>query len=564
MDRCGPDRKGSSNRVRIALCLWSSMLVLPPGIALAQQAPDDTTGGGTTGGPDPAREDALRFDVMEYLVQGNTVLPVVDIEEAVYPYLGPGKTIADVEGARAALEQRYNDRGYVTVAVSIPEQSVGSGIVRLDVAEGRVGRLRVRNSRYYSLGRIKEAAPSLAEGTVPNTDAVERDTDVLNRLPGRRVTPLLRGGVEPGTVDADLNVEDTAPWRADIELNNQYSADTDPLRLATEIGYDNLFQLGHSLSLQYTVSPGEPSNTSVFGATYIFRVPEWEQSLLVYGIKSNSDVSTLGDTSVVGDGEIVGARAILPLPPLGDFSHTLVAGFDYKDFNESSTIGNDTDNTNETPIAYFPATFDYSATLNDGSGSTRAHLGGVFNIAGLSDSAIDFEKKRAGSSPNFAYAKFGVERLQDLPAEFQLLARVEAQLSDGPLISNEQFGIGGVSTVRGYLESEEFGDSGVAGTLQIDTPDLSDKFGDSVAEQVQSWTFHVFGDVGHTVLDDVVTLPDGERPDDSFTLASIGLGSEIELFNHLTAGIDVALPLLDGSETGQGDVRVLFFVAAGL
>ena len=51
-----------------------------------------------TAGPKPvesaaAEQAAPRFDVLEYRVEGNTSLPAVDIERAVYPHLGPEKTV---------------------------------------------------------------------------------------------------------------------------------------------------------------------------------------------------------------------------------------------------------------------------------------------------------------------------------------------------------------------------------------------------------------------------------------------------------------------------------------
>lgn len=45
------------------------------------------------------------FNVFEFKVDGNTVLPIGKIEESVYPFLGETKTIDDVEKARSALEK---------------------------------------------------------------------------------------------------------------------------------------------------------------------------------------------------------------------------------------------------------------------------------------------------------------------------------------------------------------------------------------------------------------------------------------------------------------------------
>ncbi len=81
------------------------------------------------------------------------------------------------------------------------------------MSELKVGQLRVKNSRYFDLDRIKDSAPSLKEGSVPNFTDVTKDIVSLNQWPDRRVTPALRAGVTPGTVDVDLNVEDKAPFR---------------------------------------------------------------------------------------------------------------------------------------------------------------------------------------------------------------------------------------------------------------------------------------------------------------------------------------------------------------
>ncbi|MBL8266016.1 MAG: hypothetical protein JNL55_06535, partial [Steroidobacter sp.] len=44
------------------------------------------------------------FNINEYRVLGNTVLPATEIETAVYPHLGDRKTIGDVEVVRQQLE----------------------------------------------------------------------------------------------------------------------------------------------------------------------------------------------------------------------------------------------------------------------------------------------------------------------------------------------------------------------------------------------------------------------------------------------------------------------------
>ena len=60
--------------------------------------------------------------IREYRVTGAHRLPEVEVQEAVYPFLGPGRTERDVEQACAALEKAYYEKGFQTVSVEIPPQ----------------------------------------------------------------------------------------------------------------------------------------------------------------------------------------------------------------------------------------------------------------------------------------------------------------------------------------------------------------------------------------------------------------------------------------------------------
>ena len=98
----------------------------------------------------------------------------MEIETAVYPFMGPGRTRDDVEHARAALEKAYHDRGYQSVVVEVPAQTVADAVVRLHVVEAAVGRLRVTGSRYFSPDFIRTQTPALKEGQVPDFNAAQR------------------------------------------------------------------------------------------------------------------------------------------------------------------------------------------------------------------------------------------------------------------------------------------------------------------------------------------------------------------------------------------------------
>ena len=161
--------------------------------------------------------EVISFYIRQYKVEGAKKLTKLEIEEAVYPYLGPGRTPDDVEQARQSLEKAHHQKGYQTVSVSIPQQDPRRGIIRLEVSQGAVARLRVKGSRWFLPSEIRKAVPSVAEGKTPDLNQFTKEIIAVNRLADRRVTPELRPGMEPGTVDIDLTVEDKLPLHGSTE-----------------------------------------------------------------------------------------------------------------------------------------------------------------------------------------------------------------------------------------------------------------------------------------------------------------------------------------------------------
>ena len=490
--------------------------------------------------PMPTKPQAEHhFYIQAYNVEGGGhLLPRLEVETAVYPYLGPYRTTEDVEEARTALEKAYRDKGFRTVSVQIPPQQVHSGLITLQVMQGQVARLRVRGSRYFSLDQIKQEAPSLQEGNSPNFSQVTHDLQVLNDLPDRRVTPTLRAGETPGTVDVDLNVKDTPPVHGSLEINNRYSADTTPLRLNGSVSYDNLWQLEHSLGFSFQLSPEDLNQVKVFSAYYLARIPgvSW-LSLMLEGTDQDSNVNTLGGIGVVGKGDVVGGRAVITLPAAPNFYHSLSLGIDYKHFDQDVMIaGTET----VTPVTYYPLSAAYSASWVGKGHQTQlnASINLALREAGSDDAEYDLN--RHGASGNFIYIRGDISHTLDLPADFQLFGKVQGQAADQALVNSEQFSGGGLGTVRGYLESEELGDNGGFGSIELRTPSLSTLLGKTVDE----WRFYVFGEGGVLTTDD--PLPEQQS---FFKLASIGVGTRIKLLGHLNGSFDVGLPLEDGPQT---------------
>ncbi len=527
----------------------------------AEQPPQTQSPASSPAPAAPAEAAPVKyFPIMEYQVEGNTLMRTIDIERAVMPFLGEGKSIKDVEAARQNLEKIYHDHGYQTVLVNIPQQEVSSGIVHLTVVEAPVGQLAIKGSKYHSLETIEATVPQLQGGVVPNFNEVQKELAQVNHTDDLHVTPVLRASATPGQVDVDLNVQDTLPLHAMVEANNRYSANTSELRLIGEVSYDNLFQANQSMSVEYQTAPEHPDQAKIWSVSYVIPTKGglvWA----LYAVRSDSNIAAVGDLDVIGDGSIYGVRLIDPLPSSSPtFYHNFTAGIDYKDFKQDVVLqGSD---TLASPAQYAPFTLQYTATwlgqpvpahqtaaTTGARSSTTFDLGTNFLIDGFGTQGDQFAVKRAGASPTYVIFHPGLQRQQVLPYSFSLVAKVDGQVASGPLISNEQFGAGGVESVRGYTESERLGDNGLRGSLELRTPQLL--YG---RPRFTSSYFYVFFDGARVRI--LEPLP-AQRT--GYDLASEGIGFRFK-YGGLSTDLDGARADTQGYVTRIGSYSAQFRV----
>lgn len=413
------------------------------------------------------------FDIFEYQVQGVSRLSDAQIEQALEPFLGPGKSFKDVDAARAGLEKAYHDAGYLTVTVSIPEQKIEAAVVTLQVQEVVIERLKVANSEYHVPDVIRAKVPELAEGNVPNFNEMQKQLANVNRSADLKVTPVLRASQTSGAIDAELDVDDQLPVHGSLELSNRQSPNTTPLRLSGAIRYDNLFQAGQSLSLSGQLSPQNPDQVRVLSASYVIPDGDDGNALSIYGVRSRSSLATINNSpglGVLGNTDIIGARYAISIPEMDGYTQSVSLGADWKYVKQlvTSAAG-----SQETPITYVPLVATYTGNILDTDRPTVLDATLTLGVRGLLGSTeSEFIAKRApGGSSNFLVLHSDIQHTETL-WKWKMLEKFEFQAASGPLVNSEQFTAGGVESVRGYLEGEVIGDDAVHGTLELHTPEF--------------------------------------------------------------------------------------------
>jgi hemolysin activation/secretion protein len=346
-----------------------------------------------------------------------------------------------------------------------------------------------------------------------------------------------------------------------VEVNNDHSPSTTSTRVIASARYTDMFRLGQTLTGTYIVAPENRKETEVISGSYTAPLLGTPWTLVLYGYKSNSNIAALGGSNVLGNGYQIGLRAMYQLP-ISKTYHSVSFGLDYKNFKQNIFVNGQA--AGQAPIEYIPLAFGYNFTApgdRDNLDIALASTLGVRvfkkrrcflvdpNTSGTCQPVDQFKNKDLDANENFTHLNLDANYVHSFPHDIVTTARLSGQLADSHLVTNEQFGAGGMTSVRGYLQSEAVGDTGAVGSLELRSPSLAPLLPGFVDEL----RLFAFGDAG--VVHVLRTLPDQA---DLFQLYGAGGGVRISLFKTFNGELVVAVPLKDGPTTKAGDIRTMF------
>lgn len=493
-------------------------------------------------------QEVPRFAIERFAVEGNSVLRQDEVDAALRPFVGPQKDFGDVQRALEALEALYRARGYATVNVMLPEQSLENGAVALRVVEGRVRKIDVEGQRHFDADNLRATLPTLREGEVPRVDAVSANLKVINENPAKKVTLRLAPGERGEEIDAIVQVADERPWTISATLDNSGTRETGKRRLGVTFQHANLWNRDHVLTYQYQTSPDQPEDVRVHAISYRLPLYGLGDALDLYAARSTVNAGTLAAgpfaLSISGSGSIIGARYSINLKRLGSYEHQLGLGFEAKKFRNDIdasgvALGNE--------VATHPVALHYAARWRDTASEASLFGSIALNVPGGNNGRQDaFDTARHGSSARFRVARGGLSASHAFANDWQARFSGSFQWADEPLIPQEQLGIGGAGSVRGFQEREIADDRGFATSLEVYTPELCRSTDNG--HQCRALAFIDSGAVYR-----VDPLP-GEREREH--VASIGLGMRYSWDRRAALQADYGHVLQGGGGQARGDWRL--------
>lgn len=485
---------------------------------------------------------ALSFDVVRYEVTGANPLPAEVIAKVLKPYLGRHHGLDGLSSAVDEMERVLKNLGYSFHRVILEPQSLQKGVVKLRVLEFKLGRLKVIGQKYFSEENIKNSLPSLIEGRTPNTRLLNRSLAIANDHPDKIMQMVFKEGESENTIDVDLKVLDKSPHTSYAKLANTGTDQTGDFRLGLGYQYSNLFDKDHIASINFSTSLEQPEDVSQWVLSYSLPF-YWSGDQLAFYF-SDSEINTTstisgvsGNFNVNGTGQVLGARYMQGFKKRKGYKQKIFYGFDYKQFN-NQILFNNTPTAGTNKLKSAPVSIEYEISRPKGPSPFNAAISLYLNLIDDQD-AYDLETRE----PDTKWSLIRLRMNYDLPvASYMMRLKMEGQFVSDPLISSEQFGVGGSESVRAYEERAILGDRGYGLNIELWNTATNKKF---------RWL--AFYDVAQTTfIEDTGTGVLKENP------SSIGAGVRWLWKKNISLSADLALAQEDAGETESGDVKLHF------
>ncbi len=496
--------------------------------------------------PEVSAEEEPSFVLTAVVIDGNTVFPAGDLTHLYEDFLVRSITLTEVQEIARRITQKYRDAGYILSQALVPPQEVVGGLLLVRIVEGYIARVTF------------EGAPGQEQLLAPYADnitalrpislsALERHLLLINDLAGITVadTALRRiddRGAYEMTVSVSYDSLDGVAY-----MDNRGTPSVGRLQGWLSGGANSLLGWGERVQLGFFTVPNQPRELLYAELKYLQPIGAEGTTLTATASGSRIDA---GDNLAAVDSDGESARYALrldhPLLLSRSSSLSLYGSFDYLDVGEDRLgVTNFQDHLRVVRVG-----LDYTREDSwKGATSLAVEISQGLDIFGASNSG-DTELSRTDGDGAFTKATAQLTRVQGIGEDFAVWTAIKGQVSADPLLSAEEFDVGGSEFGRAYDFSELTGEDGLAASVEL-------RYGQTLnAELLTAFQLYGFYDFGAVWNDDA---PGNGRA----TLASVGGGVRLTLPRSIFANVEIAKPLTRAvSTTGDQEVRVFFSLSA--
>ncbi|WP_242016381.1 ShlB/FhaC/HecB family hemolysin secretion/activation protein [Pseudanabaena cinerea] len=450
---------------------------------------------------------------------------------------------AELQKLTDAVTETYVNNGYINSFATLddtvdpPEIKINEGELEKLGADTTIEGLQ-NVSRDYVLPRIQQYITSPF-----NASRLEEGLVIMNRDPNFKefrgtISTSKDSSRKPELV---LDVKERNQFQGFVSFDNESPVSVGSERIGAGLSVSNLTNFGDQLAFSYYRSTSNGLNQ--YDISYSIPVNHQDGRLSFRVAPNNfritqSDFAALG---IRGAGTLYEVNFRQPIARSRVDEFALSLGYAYQTgqtflFNDLQTpfgIGPESDGSTRTGVIKFGQEYTLREPNNSAwSFRSQFNLGtglGIFNVSS--------NKVNNPNAPTSHFLSWSgqIQRLQGLGRNVFLLASLDTQLASDPLLSSQQFAIGGAQSVRGFRQNVRVGDNGFRLSLENRWVLLRDEIDESSKLQ-----FGPFVDLG--AIWNHPRNPN-QLPQQNF-IAGGGLVAILEPLKGLTMRLDYAIPFL--------------------
>lgn len=441
-------------------------------------------------------------------------------------------TVEDVADLAEAITAMYRDKGYFLSRAVVPAQDPAGGVLRIRVVEGYVDEVGIDGDAPQW---VRKRLEKTAQERPLRMASLERALSLIGDLSGVKV---LSSKIEPDTDDLARHrlVVKISQDRleAGFYADNRGTEDAGVLQTYLSVAANSLLQAGDQLSGGVFFTPEDPGELTLGQIAYA--VPLGDDGAVLRASVMTSYFDAGGPREAL-ETESRTKRLTMdityPVIRRRRFTLWATAGFEGRNFEEER---------------FGAIRFeDRIRAVHAGATLRKAHLDGVTSVSGevvqgldIFNASTEGALSRADATGEFTKITAEVARLQPLGANFSLYASASGQHAFDPLLSSQEFSLGGARYGRAYDYGELRGDDGFAANVEV-------RYGRRPGlDFLKAYQVYGYYDYGAVWNDNVAPLYD------KLDLSSAGGGVRLTFSNDVRLNAEIAKPL-DGAPYTQGD-----------
>jgi len=193
--------------------------------------------------------DTRCFSIKTIEVSGADALSESERHALIQPYIGQCLGVPQLNEVLKAITDRYLAKGLVTSRAYLPQQDLSSGVLKIQVVEGRLEGLKGEQGSGITDRQLGMSFPG-KQGELLNLREIEQMVDQLNRLPSNQAQMELAPGKAVGGSDVLVKNTPQKPWRVGLSRHNGGQRSTGEQQWGASLDWDNPLGLADQLSLR--------------------------------------------------------------------------------------------------------------------------------------------------------------------------------------------------------------------------------------------------------------------------------------------------------------------------